>query len=382
MSTRKILVVDDSKSARFALRMLLQKHGYLVDTAESGEEGLEKMRADPPHAVFMDHLMPGMNGFQTLDAIKADPAIAHIPVIMCTSNDDEPYVRQAKAKGALDIMPKPASPEKLQAVLRAVEESATAHAAAAPPAAAAVPGAPPFDPDALVDKLRQEIRAWFDTEFKPSLVGYFNQRLDESRQSLRGEISQARQDTRDELTRELRRQIAEIPPPEAVPAPPAVEDGALLARLDGRFQQLENAMLRKHMDQAQALANRLSQELIPDAMDRHLGQLEQRLDARADQQVEQRFEDLKERLLREIPANNSLIRRLGEMAETAAEQKASEVASAKAHEVALIAASERAGEVADSLTAAAHQALGRINLLVAAAAGVGVLAALLVYFLK
>lgn len=98
MSTRKILLVDDSKSARYALRLSLQRHDCEVDTADSAESGLEKIKQDLPDAIFMDHLMPGMNGFEALDLLKADPRTAHIPVVMCTSNDDEPYRRQAQEK--------------------------------------------------------------------------------------------------------------------------------------------------------------------------------------------------------------------------------------------------------------------------------------------
>ena len=72
MDPIKILLVDDSKSARYALRLHLQHHGVQVDTADSAEAALERIAETRPQAVLMDHTMPGMNGFEALDILKSD----------------------------------------------------------------------------------------------------------------------------------------------------------------------------------------------------------------------------------------------------------------------------------------------------------------------
>ena len=113
----RVLLVDDSKSARFALRKLLEKTGLEVDVAESAEEALGYLNDNHPDVIFMDHFMPGMDGFQATEEIKQRPERSAIPIIMCTSKEDPDYVEQARAHGALDILPKPATPEALSNLL-------------------------------------------------------------------------------------------------------------------------------------------------------------------------------------------------------------------------------------------------------------------------
>ena len=109
----KILLVDDSKSARYALRLQLQRHGVEVDTAESAEAAFAKLKTALPDAIFMDHMMPGLNGFEALEVIREDPRTAAIPVIMCTSHEEPEFVATAKKKGVFGILPKSAAPELL-----------------------------------------------------------------------------------------------------------------------------------------------------------------------------------------------------------------------------------------------------------------------------
>ena len=79
--TKTALIVDDSASARFVLGGMLSEQSLAVDTAASGEEALEYLRHVRPDVIFMDHMMPGMDGFQALEAIKENPATATIPVM-------------------------------------------------------------------------------------------------------------------------------------------------------------------------------------------------------------------------------------------------------------------------------------------------------------
>ncbi len=117
MEIKHALVVDDSKSARFSLKKLLQKQGIKCDFAESAGDALNYLETHKPDVIFMDHLMPGMDGFEATKAIKANPNTTHIPVIMCTSKEGTEYAEQAMATGAVAILPKPAPSATLTAVL-------------------------------------------------------------------------------------------------------------------------------------------------------------------------------------------------------------------------------------------------------------------------
>mgnify|MGYP000498280871 CR=1 FL=1 len=118
MAVNTALVVDDSKSARIMLSRLVQKNGLEVNMVESGEEALAYLESAPyPDVIFMDHMMPGMDGFQAVQAIKNDPKTATIPIVMYTSKEDGVYVSQARALGAVGVIPKKLKPVQLEKVL-------------------------------------------------------------------------------------------------------------------------------------------------------------------------------------------------------------------------------------------------------------------------
>ena len=117
MSAKRALVVDDSKSARVVLSRMLEKYGIVVDTADSAETALDYLTRERPDVVFMDHLMPGMDGLQAVKIIKADPATATIPIMMYTSQEGELYVGQARALGAIGVLPKTVKPIDVTKVL-------------------------------------------------------------------------------------------------------------------------------------------------------------------------------------------------------------------------------------------------------------------------
>ena len=117
MAAKRALVVDDSKSARVVLSRMLEKYGIAVDTADSAETALDHLKRDHPDVVFMDHLMPGMDGLQAVGILKADPATAAIPVVMYTSQEGELYVGKAKAMGAVGVLPKTVKPIDVTKIL-------------------------------------------------------------------------------------------------------------------------------------------------------------------------------------------------------------------------------------------------------------------------
>ncbi|MDX6272654.1 MAG: hypothetical protein QOD28_3877 [Acidobacteriota bacterium] len=109
-----VLVVDDDPVARDLLQRTLVKAGFRVECATDGEEALARARALRPEAITLDVMMPGIDGWATLAALKADPALADIPVIMLTIVDDK---NKGYALGAADYMTKPFDREQLAATL-------------------------------------------------------------------------------------------------------------------------------------------------------------------------------------------------------------------------------------------------------------------------
>ncbi len=114
------LIVDDSRTARHFLARILQRHQVHVETASSAEEALEFLAQERPDVIFMDHMMPGMDGFQAVSAIKNNPATATIPIMMYTSQSGELYVSQARALGAVGVLPKQIKPVEVNELLKSL----------------------------------------------------------------------------------------------------------------------------------------------------------------------------------------------------------------------------------------------------------------------
>jgi CheY-like chemotaxis protein len=110
MPGKRALVVDDSKSARVVLSRMLERYGIMVDSADSAESALEYLKDGRPDVIFMDHLMPGMDGLQAVREIKAKPELSSIPIMMYTSQEGEIYGGQARASGAVGVLPKSIRP--------------------------------------------------------------------------------------------------------------------------------------------------------------------------------------------------------------------------------------------------------------------------------
>ena len=99
---------------------MLETHELDVDTAESAEDALVYLNDNRPDVIFMDHLMPGMDGFEAVSAIKNNPDTATIPIMMYTSQQGELYVGQARALGAVGVLPKQVEPVEVSKVLESL----------------------------------------------------------------------------------------------------------------------------------------------------------------------------------------------------------------------------------------------------------------------
>jgi twitching motility two-component system response regulator PilH len=121
MPIQKILVVDDSKTELHHLSDLLGKRGYTVRTAENGEEAMRRLEEEKPDLILMDVVMPGQNGFQLTRAITRDPRFSDVPVIMCTSKNQETDKVWGMRQGARDYIVKPVNADELIAKIKAFD---------------------------------------------------------------------------------------------------------------------------------------------------------------------------------------------------------------------------------------------------------------------
>ena len=117
--TGKMLVIDDDAFNRSLLATSLENRGYQVEMAEDGEQALEKLHAQSFDVVFLDLVMPKMNGFEVLHYMKADSKMQHLPVIVVSAEDDMESVVRCIEMGATDHLCKPFEPALLHARVNA-----------------------------------------------------------------------------------------------------------------------------------------------------------------------------------------------------------------------------------------------------------------------
>jgi twitching motility two-component system response regulator PilH len=108
-----ILIVDDSPTETHVMQKALEKGGFRTAVAADGQEGIRLAREMHPDLIFMDIVMPGMNGFQATRALVNDPDTRRIPIVMVTSKNLETDRIWGLRQGAVDYMVKPVSPAQL-----------------------------------------------------------------------------------------------------------------------------------------------------------------------------------------------------------------------------------------------------------------------------
>lgn len=114
-----IVVIDDDAGTRLLVGQVLKKEGYQVMTADDGAKGLALVREFKPDLVVSDVQMPLLDGFEVLDQVRNDPALASTAVILLTSLQDRSYMRQGMTTGADDYLTKPFAPQELRAAVSA-----------------------------------------------------------------------------------------------------------------------------------------------------------------------------------------------------------------------------------------------------------------------
>jgi len=118
MTIKKVLVVDDTATDLKNLEKIIAEAGYTVITASSGKDAIEKTKSMHPDAVFLDVIMPDMNGFQVCRAIKTDSATKNIPVVIVSSKGEKTDKVWGEEQGATGYITKPYTSEQIVSQLR------------------------------------------------------------------------------------------------------------------------------------------------------------------------------------------------------------------------------------------------------------------------
>ena len=120
---RKILLVEDEPDIQAVAKVALESvGGFCVEICNSGEEAVRQAPGIAPDLILLDVMMPGLDGFSTLKALREIPAVAEVPVIFMTAKVQASEVAQYKAMGALDVIAKPFDPMTLASSLKEIWE--------------------------------------------------------------------------------------------------------------------------------------------------------------------------------------------------------------------------------------------------------------------
>mgnify|MGYP001550673124 FL=1 len=117
----RAFIVDDSHIARYILSCELERLGYEVEVAESAEAAFGQLGEPLPDVIFMDHLLPGIDGLEAVSRLRGQSATSELPIIMYTSQDGEEFAERARAIGADDIYVKSADESRLVGILERLD---------------------------------------------------------------------------------------------------------------------------------------------------------------------------------------------------------------------------------------------------------------------
>lgn len=122
MDSLRVLLVDDTKTVLFFEKQLFMGTKAIIDTASNGKEALQKVQEAKPDVILLDIVMPVMDGFETLKALKENPDTADIPVIMVTTKGEEEHINKARGLKCDYYLTKPISKTALFAAIKEIGE--------------------------------------------------------------------------------------------------------------------------------------------------------------------------------------------------------------------------------------------------------------------
>lgn len=329
---------------------MLKKSGFDgVEMAESGEEALEKLKATTPDAIFVDFLMDGMDGLETITEIKKDPRFTDTPVVMCTANEGDEYVRAAVDHGALGILAKPPTDESIGKIIDLIEqhqmEVASSLEAESAPA------------DEAAGAAAEAVEAAVESVVMQSGLS------DEDVRRIAAEVASR-------SAEEVARKAVEKAVGESLAAR---VDGAVQAYLDARLEGLVAAMLKHALQDveteqidSESLRDSVVQQVNQD-LDEFVRQLNQRTVGdliqssiysqmnELSEELTERMKDQEARILSQVPEKNDMIEHIRVITEGSLEAQVHETASQVAGEVANHVATETVEGMLDQHLA--HQAM-------------------------
>ncbi len=117
--SKKVLIVDDSRTIRQQVNFTLSKGGFTVVEAEDGKDGIEKLKANADISMIISDVnMPNMNGLEMVEAIASDASLPKPPIVMLTTEGSGELVERAKKAGAKGWLVKPFKPDQLVTVVQ------------------------------------------------------------------------------------------------------------------------------------------------------------------------------------------------------------------------------------------------------------------------
>lgn len=328
MSAKSALLVDDSRSARFVLSKLLKAHDYDVEMVDSAEAALKYLESQKPDAIFLDYQMPGMDGLEAMGIIKGNPSMAHIPVVVCSANEDHAFQEDVVLGGALGILPKPPTQEKLSAILTSVQS----------------------------------------TQSKPALSSVVD--ITKVRDNVATRQPVSRQEEKPDA-------VAQVDAARTESIEPMVRDAVAEATQSLRAEMKES--LGRLEDQVGLVLN--EQPVMTGMMSKFEGDLSS-LEARTFELVDERLLETKNNLLNEVASDPAVFSQMREVAEGAAQLVSSETARDISRKVAVVVSQEMVDEATEQqltlLEVAVREAERRIITRTYYLAGGAALAAVLV----
>ncbi|MBN2371482.1 MAG: response regulator [Vicinamibacteria bacterium] len=118
MPKKRILVVDDSRTATMMASMILGKGAYEILTAVDGEEGVRKAHDEKPDLIMLDVMMPKMDGYEACRRLRGEPETQAIPIIMMTTRGESEFMERGYASGCTDYVTKPINSVELLAKVK------------------------------------------------------------------------------------------------------------------------------------------------------------------------------------------------------------------------------------------------------------------------
>lgn len=355
MNPLKVLLVDDSKSARYALRLQLQQHNTTVETADAAEAALEHVRESRPDVIFMDHTMPGMSGFEALDILKTDASTAQIPVVMCTSHEDPAFISRAKEKGAVDVLSKATTPERLGELLGRLQRPAPSPEGVAPkpvPKFTEIPAEEGFD---------ERVRALIESLLDERLESFAIELLAKVDDRIHTGARAAAEPLLENLAKRLSDDLI------------TKTDERIVSGLNMQAERLQEQFLKAQTDQAEPTRDQFLGDQLRKLLREHLEQERKDLDKGIPEVVAAALDAL--------ASEPSFLRRVSDATKAMVIDSAEQAAKRRAAEIAEAVVTEWTDRTSGLTPSRPKAGFGRLYLLSAGAALVGVLSAAVVFLI-